>query len=92
MRLRLALLVSTMVPALTGGAMLGAQQPSAYVPLGDWTMPYVEHLIAMGVIDDPSLMQGDRAHPNAAGAHAIADTIWPHLDQLTVPLQADAAR
>ena len=34
------------------------------------------------VIDDPKLMQPDRLHPNAAGAIAIADTIWPYLQPL----------
>jgi len=27
-------------------------------------------------------MQPDRLHPNAAGAVAIADTIWPYLEPL----------
>src|SRR2546423_3378848 len=43
-----------LISALTGGAMLQAQQASAYVPLDDWTMPYVEHLIATGAIPDPA--------------------------------------
>ena len=34
------------------------------------------------VMSDPSLMQSDRAHPNEAGARAIADLIWPHLRPL----------
>ena len=33
---------------------LAAQEASPYVPLGHWTMPYVEHLIARGVIADPT--------------------------------------
>jgi len=33
---------------------LAAQEASPYVPLGHWTMPYVEHLIARGVIRDPT--------------------------------------
>src|SRR3989442_118982 len=46
-------------PALTGGAMAltraaMAQDASPYVPLQHWTMPYVEHLIARGVIPDPT--------------------------------------
>ncbi|PYP69589.1 MAG: hypothetical protein DMD41_16625, partial [Gemmatimonadetes bacterium] len=43
------LLVSS---ALTGGAM--AQDASPYVSLQHWAMPYVEHLIARGVIPDPT--------------------------------------
>ncbi len=39
-------------PALTERAM--AQDASPYVPLQHWTVPYVEHLIARGVIPDPT--------------------------------------
>jgi acyl-CoA thioesterase I len=38
--------------------------------------------ILMNVISNPELMQPDRAHPNAAGARAIADNIWPYLKPL----------
>jgi acyl-CoA thioesterase-1 len=38
--------------------------------------------VLMNIMTDPSLMQGDRAHPNQAGARAIADLIWPHLQPL----------
>jgi acyl-CoA thioesterase I len=33
----------------------------------------------INVISNRELMQPDRAHPNAAGARAIADNIWPYL-------------
>jgi acyl-CoA thioesterase I len=36
--------------------------------------------ILANVIGDPNLMQPDHAHPNAAGARAIADNIWPYLE------------
>jgi lysophospholipase L1-like esterase len=36
----------------------------------------------MKVLTDSSLMQSDRAHPNKAGARAIADLVWPHLEPL----------
>jgi acyl-CoA thioesterase I len=36
----------------------------------------------LNVIGDARLMQPDRAHPNAEGARAIADLIWPYLEQL----------
>src|SRR2546430_14885689 len=42
------------IPALTGGATLAAQDASPYVPLQHWAMPSVEHLIATGVIVDPT--------------------------------------
>jgi acyl-CoA thioesterase-1 len=38
--------------------------------------------ILMNVIGNRDLMQPDRAHPNAAGARAIADNIWPYLKSL----------
>ncbi len=38
--------------------------------------------IMMNVIGNRELMQPDRAHPNAAGARAIADNIWPFLKPL----------
>ena len=36
--------------------------------------------ILMNVLGNPDLMQPDHAHPNAAGARAIADNIWPYLE------------
>ncbi len=36
----------------------------------------------MNVIGNRDMMQPDRAHPNVAGARAIADNIWPHLEPL----------
>jgi len=38
----------------------------------------------MKIMTDASLMQSDRAHPNEAGARAIADLIWPYLEPLLV--------
>ena len=38
--------------------------------------------ILMNVIANRDLMQPDRAHPNAAGARAIADNVWPYLKPL----------
>ena len=34
------------------------------------------------ILTNSSLMQGDGAHPNKAGARAIADLVWPHLQPL----------
>src|SRR2546429_4715030 len=53
MRLRLALRVATLLPALTGGAKLAAQEPSPYLPLTHWATPYLDHLIARGAMADP---------------------------------------
>ena len=38
--------------------------------------------ILMNVIGNAHLMQADRAHPNAEGARAIADVIWPYLERM----------
>ena len=38
--------------------------------------------ILMNVIGNAGLMQADRAHPNAEGARAIADVIWPYLERM----------
>jgi acyl-CoA thioesterase-1 len=45
--------------------------------------------ILRNVIGNADMMQPDRAHPNAAGARAIADNIWPYLEKL---LQTSAQR
>ena len=50
----LAAVTVVLSAVLTSRATLAAQQTSRYVPLNDWTMPYVEHLITAGVIEDPS--------------------------------------
>ena len=53
-----------------------------YVELGHrYQLPLVP-FIMMNVIGTPHLLQADRAHPNAEGARAIADTIWPHLERM----------
>ncbi|MEO8259769.1 MAG: arylesterase [Acidobacteriota bacterium] len=48
-------------------------------------VPLVPSMLEHG-IDDPTMMQPDSVHPTAAGAVAIADTIWPYLEPL---LEAD---
>src|SRR5205085_12697432 len=63
-----------LIPALTGGAMLQGQQASAYVPLDDWTMPYVEHLIATGAIPDPAPLTRPLRRADVLRALGAADT------------------
>jgi acyl-CoA thioesterase-1 len=61
---------------------------AAYRELAErYRVPLVPFMLEH-VIDDPKLMQPDRLHPNAAGALAIARTIWPYLQPL---VEADAA-
>src|SRR2546430_11400005 len=64
-----------LIPALTGGAILQGQQASAYVPLDDWTMPYVEHLIATGAIPDPAPLTRPLRRADVLRALAAADTL-----------------
>ena len=64
----------------------------AYVDLAArYKIPLVPFIL-MNVIGDPRLMQPDRAHPNAEGARAIADVIWPYLERIlaTADRLADA--
>jgi len=67
-----ALTVGAMV--LTGGAVLAAQEASPYVPLQHWAMPYVEHLIAAGVIADPTPLTRPFRRGDLARALRAADT------------------
>jgi acyl-CoA thioesterase-1 len=54
----------------------------AFDELGQrYDVPLVPFFL-MNVIGNRELMQPDRAHPNAAGARAIADNIWPYLKPL----------
>jgi acyl-CoA thioesterase I len=54
----------------------------AYVDLAErYKVPLVPFIL-LNVIGNPQLMQADRAHPNAEGARAIADVIWPYLERL----------
>jgi len=54
----------------------------AYVAIAArYNIPLVPFIL-LNVIGDARLMQRDRAHPNADGARAIADVIWPHLERV----------
>ena len=46
-----------------------------------YKVPLVPFILS-NIIGNPRLMQSDRAHPNADGARAIADVIWPYLEQV----------
>ena len=81
MRLRLALRVATLIPALTGGATLtggarlAAQEASPYLPIGHWATPYLEHLIAARVIDDPSPLTRPFRRGDVLRALETVDTV-----------------
>jgi acyl-CoA thioesterase-1 len=55
---------------------------NAYRELADRYTVRLVPFILMNVIGNPALMQPDHAHPNAAGARAIADNIWPYLEDV----------
>src|SRR3989442_8129222 len=75
MRLRLALRVATLLPALTCGSQVAAQEPSTYVPIGPCATPYLEHLIAAGVIDDPSPLTRPLRRSDVLRALETVDTV-----------------
>ncbi|HEX4627143.1 MAG TPA: hypothetical protein VH137_00010, partial [Gemmatimonadales bacterium] len=72
---RTALLVAT---ALFGSATLVGQEASPYVPLADWMMPYVEHLITIGVIEDPAPLTRPLRRADLLRALEAADTLRLH--------------
>jgi len=52
---------------------------NAYTELAaHYHVPLVPFIL-MDLIGNPAMLQRDRAHPNADGARAIADKIWPYL-------------
>jgi hypothetical protein len=80
---RPGLLVATVLVALVGAAAaLAAQDASPYVPLEHWTMPYVEHLIARGLVRDPTpLTRPFRRHDLVAALQAV-DTLTASASEL----------
>jgi acyl-CoA thioesterase-1 len=54
----------------------------AYLDLADRYKTPLVPFILMNVIGNPRLMQADHVHPNADGARAIADIIWPYLEEV----------
>src|SRR5882672_11292823 len=54
----------------------------AYVELSArYQIPLIPFIL-MNVLGNPRLMQADHAHPNAEGARAIADVVWPYLEDV----------
>jgi hypothetical protein len=56
-------------------APLAAQEASPYVPLGHWTMPYVEHLIGRGVMRDPTRLTRPLKRADLVRALRAVDTL-----------------
>ncbi|MEX2000310.1 MAG: hypothetical protein WD934_11565, partial [Gemmatimonadales bacterium] len=56
-------------------APLSAQQPSPYLPLDHWVMPWVEHLIATGAIEDPNPLTRPLRRDAVRQAVAAIDTV-----------------
>jgi hypothetical protein len=59
---------------LAAPATLAAQGASPYVPLDDWAMPVIEHLIRMRAMVDPAPLTRPLTVAQVAGALARADT------------------
>jgi len=63
----------------------------AYVDLAArYKVPLVPFIL-LDIITNRSMMQADRAHPNAEGARAIADVIWPYLERMLKTPMASSA-
>src|SRR5438093_596256 len=56
-------------------APLAAQQASAYLPLDHWATPYVEHLIAAGVMADPAPLTRPLREADVVRALREVDTL-----------------
>ena len=79
---RIAVLLCAMEALPIHGWAYCAAFHQAYPALAArYEVPLVPFIL-LDVIGNPRLMQPDRAHPNAEGARAIAEVIWPHLEQL----------
>jgi acyl-CoA thioesterase-1 len=52
-----------------------------------YAIPLLDSVL-IKILPDASLMQSDHAHPNKAGARAIADLVWPPLRSLLDSLAA----
>jgi acyl-CoA thioesterase-1 len=78
-RRRIAVLLCAMeAPPVYGAAYLAAFH-RVYEDLArKYNVPLVP-FVMLKVLTDPRLVLPDRIHPNAAGAGAIADQIWPYL-------------
>ncbi len=87
--------VAVVVQLFVGAGLAGAQNASQYIPIEHWTMPFIEHLVQVGVISDPDpltrpLRRGDVLHAlrNADAADmsaATRETIRRLVSELAAP-------
>jgi hypothetical protein len=82
MRARTLVLIATILEVnLVGRRPLAAQQTtstspaSPYVPIQHWAMPYIEHLIATGVLEDPTPMTRPLKQADLVRALEDVDTL-----------------
>src|SRR5690349_2080970 len=64
-----------LVVLLASAGGVAAQQASPYLPLQHWSMPYVEHLIAAGVLKDPTPLTRPLKQADLVRALEAIDTL-----------------
>jgi acyl-CoA thioesterase-1 len=74
-------------PPTRGAAYTTAFRTAFYDVAARFRVPFVPFLL-QNVITDPAMLLPDRAHPNPAGAHQIAENIWPTLEMVVRALAA----
>jgi hypothetical protein len=86
----------TLLVLIASAGGLAAQEASPYVPLGHWAMPYVEQLIASGVLRDPTpltrpLKQADLVRAlEAVDTLRITDAVYATVRRLLQAFRPEA--
>lgn len=75
------LLVGVRLPSNYGAAFIERFQQVFHDVASEYDVPLVPKFLA-GVGGDPSLMQDDGIHPNAAAQPKLLDNLWPKLQPL----------
>jgi acyl-CoA thioesterase I len=72
----------------THGLTYALEFPQIYPRLSSqYNVPLVPFLLE-GVVLNPDLNLSDGLHPNAAGARAVANTVWPYLEPMLLSVPA----
>jgi hypothetical protein len=74
-KVHIGILLRLLMVLVCAWVPLAAQQASPYVPLRHWAMPYVEHLIAMGVVRDPTPLTRPLRQADLVAALEAVDTM-----------------